>query len=607
MTPPFVSQLGLVGLLGLLCLPPLVFAHSFPIPSFYTEWVAGMLGLLSTAALLAKRSTTLEIPRVVWFPLGLAALLSVQAAWGLTVYSSQATLAILYLLWAIALMLAARTLAQAWGGTLRLTIWLAWATLISGILSALIALWQLGHFDIELPFVMQSAREVVYGNTAEPNHFADYQALGWAALLYLFVEGRLRRLWAAPTGLLLLTSLGLSGSRSVWLYLSAFVVLSAWYFFRHRTRAAKLFLVITLATLPIFFGLQLILDAIGIITPNARLEALSSNLPIRLSLWHDAWAMFVDSPWSGIGYQQYAWHHFLLTLNGTSPFAAMPGFEHLFAENVHNIVLQLLAEFGIAAIPLLAWAAYCFFLALRHIASPMQWWLAALLAVLTIHSLLEYPLWFANFLGVAAVAFALADPRPYSFAVPVASLRRLSALFVVGGALVLTLLWFGYVAIEQMILAWHNARTPQTVALIQHNLRFAQTATLLEPQLDAFLASLPVESKDQDALQERVTLSAKVVHQMTNANTVYRHVAWLWLAGQKTEALALLDKAVHAYPASRERNVEELQRMAKSYPEIEPLLQAARSAQASAAPLPANAATPAAAGIFRPPGYRATP
>jgi len=97
------------------------------------------------------------------------------------------------------------------------------------------------------------------------------------------------------------------------------------------------------------------------------------------------------------------------------------------------------------------------------------------------------------------------------------------------------------------------------------------------------------------------------MHQMTNAPAVYRHVAWLWMADQKTKALALLDKAVRAYPASRERNVEELQRLAKLYPEIEPLLQAARSAQASAAPLPANAATPAGAGMFRPPGYRTTP
>jgi len=603
MTPTLLQRFGLFGLL---CLPPLVFAHTLPIPSFYTEWTAGTFGLLAISGLLGSRPAALEVPRVVWFPLGLSALLIGHAVGGLTIYPSQAVLAVLYLLWAIALMLAARTLSQAWG-TQRLTTWLAWALLVSGIISALMALWQLGRFDIELPFLMQSARDVVYGNTAQPNHFANYQALAWAALLYLFVQGELRHALAAPIALLVLTSLGLSGSRSVWLYLSAFAALSAWYFLRHRTRAAKLLLTLSVATLPIFFGLQLILDALGILTPNARLEVLASNLPIRLSLWHDAWAMFVDSPWSGIGYQQYAWHHFLLTLNGTSPFAAMPDFEHLFAENAHNIVLQLLAEFGIAAIPLLAWAAYCFFVALRNIASPTQWWLVSLLAVLGIHSLLEYPLWFANFLGIAAVVFALADSRPYSLTIPVASLRRLSTLFVVGGAFVLTLLWFGFVAIEQMILAWHNARTPQTVALIQHNLRFAQMATLLEPQLNAFLAGLPVEAKEQEILQERVALSAKVMHQMTNAPAVYRHVAWLWMADQKTKALALLDKAVRAYPASRERNVEELQRLAKLYPEIEPLLQAARSAQASAAPLPANAATPAGAGMFRPPGYRTTP
>ena len=606
MTPSLTPRFGLLGLLALFSAPFLVAAHSLPIPSFYVEWSAMLCGLIALTVLFVRREARLELPRIVWLPLGLCALLLGQASLGLVNYPSQAVLAVLYLLWATALMLATRRLAQIWDKP-SLSSWLAWAVLAGGLVNVFVAALQFIGADAGLPFIVRARPGFIYGNLAQANHFADYLALAFASLLFLFAQNRLRLRFAAPLYLLLLASLTLSGSRSVWLYLLAFTMLALWLFRRSRTAEARRILVAATIALPLFFGLQLGFDALGVLTASRRLAELAGSVSIRLVFWQDAWAMFTNAPWQGIGYQQYPWQHFQRLLTGSSPLAAIPRLEGLYAEHAHNIVLHLLAEFGVAVIPLLAWAGWCLYTAVRATASAWQWWLVALLTVLTIHSLLEYPLWFANFLGVAAVAFALADPRPYSFAVPVASLRRLSTLFVLGGAAVLALLWFGYVAIEQMILAWHNARTPQTVALIQHNLRFAQTATLLEPQLDAFLASLPVESKDQDALQERVTLSAKVVHQMTNAPAVYRHVAWLWLAGQKTEALALLDKAVRAYPASRERNVEELQRMAKSYPEIEPLLQAARSAQASAAPLPANAATPAAAGMFRPPGYRTTP
>lgn len=590
MTNSLAHRLGLFGLLALSCLPFLVFAHTNPIPSFYVEWVAGALGLITLLSLFAKPTVALEIPRIVWLPLGLSALALLQNALGLINYSSQAMLAVLYLIWAVALMLATRRLAQAWG-TQRLTIWLAWAVLTGGLLGAFIAILQFAAIDTGLFFIVRPPRGVIYGNLTQVNHFADYQAVALASLLYLLAQGHLRLRFAAPFGLLLLTSLALSGSRSAWLYLLAFTASAFWFFRRHKIPEARLLLIAALTALPFFFGLQLGLDALGVLTATHRLTDLS-GFSIRIALWQDAWSMFTEAPWLGVGYQQYAWQHFLHILDGSSPFASLPDYEGRYAEHAHNIALHLLAEFGAAALPLLAWAGYCFLIALRNIASPTQWWLVALLAVLGIHSLLEYPLWYAHFLGVAAVLLALADPKPYRLAIPPASQQRLSVLFMALGTLALAMLWFGYVAIEQMALAWRSERTPQTVSLIRHNLGAAQAATFLEPQLDAFLAGLPVEVKEQEALDQRVALSAKVMRQMTNATIVYRHAAWLWLAGQKAESLALLDQAARAYPASRAQNVAELRRMVTSYPELEPLLVAARSAKAATTAGPSSVTKP---------------
>jgi len=52
-----------------------------------------------------------------------------------------------------------------------------------------------------------------------------------------------------------------------------------------------------------------------------------------------------------------------------------------------------------------------------------HWWGYALLGVLAIHSLLEYPLWYAYFLGVAALTLGMLDTTTYRL-----ELRRLGRL-----------------------------------------------------------------------------------------------------------------------------------------------------------------------------------
>lgn len=584
--------------------PFLIATHSLPIPSFYVEWTAMLCGLIALTVLFVRREARLELPRIVWLPLGLCALLLGQAWLGLVNYPSQAVLAVLYLLWATTLMLATRRLAQIWDAE-RLSEWLAWAVLAGGLINAAIAVLQLAKLD-DLPFVMKSINDVIYGNMGQPNHFANFLALAWVSLLFLVAKGRMRLPHAGALGAALLLGLALSSSRSSWLYLLAVAALSLTHFALRKTPDSRLLVKLSLAALVVFYLFQLGLNTLGVATPIHRLSHLAASVPIRLALWQDGLTMFLGEPWLGVGYQQYAWQHFLHILDGSSPFASLPGYEGRYAEHAHNIIVQLLAEFGIGAALLLSWAGYRLFLILRNTASASQQWLSAMLIVLLIHSLLEYPLWYANFLGVAAVLLALADPRPFSFAIPTGSLRRLSALTMAMGMLVLGALWHGYGAIETMIFRWNNARTAQTVQFIQENLKTAQLASLLEPQLDAFLAGLPVDAQEREGLQERVALSAKVMRQMSNATTVYRHVAWLWMAGQKTEALALLEQAARAYPDSRAQNVEELRRMVTYYPEMQALLDAARSAQASASPRPASAATPAGAGMSRHPDYPAT-
>src|SRR5690606_32076970 len=73
-------------------------------------------------------------------------------------------------------------------------------------------------------------------------------------------------------------------------------------------------------------------------------------------------------------------------------------------EHAHNIFIHLLAETGIAGALLLLAGVWAWLRGFqwRNI-TPEGWWLLALLAIIGIHSLLEYPLWYAYFLGPVAL------------------------------------------------------------------------------------------------------------------------------------------------------------------------------------------------------------
>ena len=567
-----LRYLALTGLLALFCIPFLVPHHPWPLPSFYSEWWAGLCGLVASSVLLiGTPSGRLEIPRIALFPLGLIGLLLLQAALGQVAYPGQAAFASLYLLWAMMLMLAARHFLLIWG-TERLLGGLAWALLAGGLLNALAAVLQFTKIDVPF-FVTGSVNHVIYGNLAQANHLADHLALAGLSLLYLLAKARLRLFYALPLGMLLLLGLALSGSRSAWLYLLAGLVLA--YLLKRRLpgRAALVTLAGAGLALGVFYLLQFLLAQQGAYTANIRLGGLASSTALRLAFLKDAWQMFTEAPWLGIGFQHHPWHHYLLRLAGTSDFAHMPGYEEVYAENAHNIALHLLAEFGILAGLLLAGAGYWLYRSLRRADSLDHWWLASILLVIAIHSLLEYPLWFAYFLGIAAVAAACLEPKPFVLSVPDRSRLRLVGLIIALGIGVLTALIVGFSALERMHKLWGDKMRADAFEQIAPLLHTAQLVPFFEPQVDSFLASLPLYDQDSDKLTTLLELNTKVMQQMANAKLLYRQATLLWALGRRTEAQAVLADACKVYPDARKKYLADLEKMEPLYPRLAGLKQ----------------------------------
>lgn len=289
-----------------------------------------------------------------------------------------------------------------------------WGLLIAGVVGACIGLVQVfapAWADGDL-LAKTSLPGRAVGNLRQPNHLSS--ALLWAliGLTGLAELRRVERLLVPMLGVLLALALVLTGSRTGLLGLG---VLAAWALLDRRlSRGAR----VGLLALPLIYGASWFgvtmwahgtghaFGGEGRLSPGGNGDISSS----RFGIWSDALELLRREPLAGIGFGEFnlAW---TLTEFPHRPTA--------FFDHTHNLPLQLLVELGI---PLGSLVMLLLLLALLQ-AGRRAWRCAgdegiarraAFMAVLMIglHSLLEYPLWYAYFLLPTAFAWGIALARP---------------------------------------------------------------------------------------------------------------------------------------------------------------------------------------------------
>ena len=102
----------------------------------------------------------------------------------------------------------------------------------------------------------------------------------------------------------------------------------------------------TLSLLALYL-LPVLLAVPGAITWLQRLDFSGFGSDERLRLWRVAWLLFQDAPLLGQGFRQYGYHYFLA--NADLPAPRVTGLN----DHAHNLVLNVMAEFGLAGLVLL--------------------------------------------------------------------------------------------------------------------------------------------------------------------------------------------------------------------------------------------------------------
>ncbi len=586
MLSPIAARISLI-LVGLLFLLPFLNPyHFFPLTNFYTEWLSFALGLAALVPLVSKRFwEEVEIPTLALWLLAFAAVLVAQIAWLDIAYPELSIIGALNVIWAALLVWLGRILARSCGRE-DLAVWLAAMLLLGGLLNAAAAALQFYGVDSLARCCIASlglTKGGAYGNFGQNNHFADYISLALASTLYLHLTGRLSPALAALCGGIFLYALSLSGSRASWLYLAALVALGIWFRSRsadpHFTRAALL----AALALPLFWLLQLALAHSGLalravppgveaapVTPIDRFaEELAhgifpqnggSALGTRLYMWHQALLMFARHPLLGVGFGQYAGTFF-------EQAAELPRY-HIpnYDRNSHNLVTQLLAETGIAGAGLVCAGLAGWLLGLRRrlALSAESWWLLGLLAVLFLHSLIEYPLWHTNFLGVAAVLLGFGSERYLRLHLTALS-RFAFPVMLLAGCLALGRVLYAYRDLEQLMYPKVLPQNREEIVRRNQGLLQLHRDTLLAPYVELTYAGVIVP--DRVNLPDKIALNSRVMRILPVPELAYRQVLLLGLAGESDAAQRELDRAVAVFPQRLKEFVSMIEELARREPD----------------------------------------
>ena len=377
---------------------------------------------------------------------------------------------------------------------------------------------------------------------------------------------------------LCLLVLALSGSRSTWLFLGALTALAVLLHARRRDSASRrlaiaagwllpgFVIALAVATLPFMAPPE---DRL--LTAVERLFQMASGIGPRLQLWSEAWQMFLGAPLLGAGWGQFAWHHFVHQAV-TGETAAPDVFNH-----AHNIVLQLMAETGAVGASIIGVALVLWIADLKRVKFDLEWWwLLALSAVIGIHSLLEYPLWYSYFLGVAALLLGLGAERVFALRFAGAA-RAAAGLAIITGWLNLVAMLPSYLEFERLVFSSERPKPP--VATEQD---FAQALAkvhrepLLVPYVELAVAYGITPSKEK--LTEKLELTTRAMRFAPVDVVVYRQALLLALAGRAVAAREQFERALRVYPHERAAVVAELENLARRYPvELTPLLELATS------------------------------
>lgn len=390
LTASVTSKYPLLVVTALAAAVPFMWAYQQPpLSAFYSQVAAAALWLLTV--LLAAR-TALQLNNSGWASVlllwvGLLMLVVVHAVTGVSPLFVAAPIAFSLLLcglvtWAAFAAERDAAIRLQWLGALLAGV------LVAALFNSFVALLQTvaPNWTHETWIASSPApHDRAGGNLRQPNQLATLSL--WGLLAATFLLRRWPVLWFAAC-LPLLATLFATGSRTGVVSLALIVIAALLASTRVRAWRRRSWLLLVIAIVPLAWLAE------SVFTRSTADAALSQ----RLSLWRDVFELIRQHPWTGVGVGQLNFAWTLTPLAERAPDV----FDH-----AHSLPLHLAVELGVpAALLVLGLLALVLWRARAAMRTRAGATVALMLAVILLHSLFEYPLWFSYFLLPSAFLLA---------------------------------------------------------------------------------------------------------------------------------------------------------------------------------------------------------
>lgn len=370
--------------------------HEYPFLAFYNEWLA-LLGVAMVLVLVFEhRTPAIHLPWIAIVPAVLAVVIGMQALSGLLTIAWDAIFPIAYLLAATIAIVLGATISVRPQGPKELCKALAWAHVVAGLVSMGLASLQLVGKEAMLHYwVMQMPHEGAirpYANTGQPNQLALLFCLALASVWWLYQVDKLRAGVAIAMAVLLLWGLTLSQSRIGWIIIPLMMLFLGWW--RSHSHFKKvpvaLMAVLVIGYVCGVLALPALADAVG-----AKTESVAEHVgtgSLRWVLLQQAWEISSAHPWFGAGWSEFGPQQ----LQIGADFDASS-----YVHHAHNIVMNFAVELGWpVTIAVFAALAYWFYRCCLR-SDPQQplskevGFATLFFVAILVHSLVEFPLWYA--------------------------------------------------------------------------------------------------------------------------------------------------------------------------------------------------------------------
>jgi len=410
--------------------------------------------------------------------------------------------------------------------------WLAAAVLGTAI--ALAQYFRLDH--LFGPLVSHSPNGEAFANLRQRNQFASLTVIGMASLFWL-VPRSIGRWPALALVAWLAVGNAATTSRTGLGQLLALGLLACLWSGPRRLRAT-LWIGSLLAYLVAAIALPWLLEwTTGVAGGSlwnrvAAVDACSS----RAVLWSNVLHLIAQKPWLGWGWGELDYAHYATLYEG-------PRFCDIL-DNAHSLPLHLTVELGLPAAVLACGGILWAIIRARpwRDADPARQMAWAVLAMICLHSLAEYPLWYGPFQVTLGLCVGLLWPAADSSAVPTGYSRAAKvalALFVVGACAYAA---WDYRRVSQLYLP-HEARAQEyrddPMSEIRRSWLFRNQARFAE---------LTVTPLTRDNAQWTFDTAAELLHYSPEPRVVEKLIESGVALGRSDELLLHLARFRAAFP-----------------------------------------------------------